>query len=190
MYWVIYLAYFPIALLLTYIIAKMVLKEYQDRVKINYPYHKTDIKWNLEILVKYPFYAFFGGVMAGLLGIGGGLILGPLLLELGIHPLISTATSNFLVLFTSSSTTLQFILLGMMNFHYGFVCTIASTMGSYIGTLVIQNLIQKTGRSSILIFSLALVLGVSTIFIPAHTLMDINHKVKEGLNIWIFNSPC
>jgi len=49
--------------------------------------------------------------MAGLLGIGGGLILGPLLLQLNIHPMVSTATSNFLVLFTASSTSIQFIIL-------------------------------------------------------------------------------
>jgi len=51
------------------------------------------------------------GILAGLLGIGGGLILGPLLLELGLHPIVSTATTNFLVLFTSSSTSIQFFLL-------------------------------------------------------------------------------
>ena len=56
-------------------------------------------------------YSFTSGCMAGLLGIGGGLILGPLLLQLNIHPMVSTATSNFLVLFTASSTSIQFIIL-------------------------------------------------------------------------------
>jgi len=56
-------------------------------------------------------------MLAGLLGIGGGTILGPLLLEIGLHPVVSTATSNFLVLFTSSSTSIQFILLvNLTNF--------------------------------------------------------------------------
>ena len=128
--------------------------------------------------------------MAGLLGIGGGLILGPLLLELGIHPIISTATSNFLVLFTSSSTSLQFIFHGMMNFKYGLVCTLFSTIGSYMGTVIIQRLVERTKRSSILIFSLALVLGISTIFIPSHTFIQIYNKMNQGINIWIFESPC
>jgi uncharacterized membrane protein YfcA len=168
----------------------MILREYNYRKSINYPYHYSDIKWSKEIIFKYPIYAFFGGIMAGLLGIGGGLILGPMLLDLGINPIISTATSNFLVLFTSSSTTIQFIILGMMNFKYGLVCTICSTLGSFIGTILIQKLIEQTRRSSILIFSLAIVLGVSTIFIPTHTIMIMNNKIKEGVNIWIFGSPC
>lgn len=178
------------ALLITILIASNILKEYKYRKSINYPFHETDLKWTLEVVIKYPMYAFFGGVMAGLLGIGGGLILGPLLLDLGINPLISTATSNFLVLFTSSSTTLQFIFLGMMNYKYGLVCIFCSTIGSFIGTLFIQRFLEKTGRSSILIFSLALVLGVSTFFIPSHTLMTLSSKLKDGVNIWLFNSPC
>jgi uncharacterized membrane protein YfcA len=128
--------------------------------------------------------------MAGLLGIGGGLILGPLLLELGLHPIVSTATSNFLVLFTSSSTSIQFILLGMMNVDFGIACTLASTIGSYIGTVLIQKLIEKTKRSSYLIFSLGIVLGLSTLLIPGHTLSNILKQVKEGKSIWKFNSPC
>jgi uncharacterized membrane protein YfcA len=141
-------------------------------------------------MIRYPLLAFCGGVMAGLLGIGGGLILGPLLLELGLHPVISTATSNFLVLFTSSSTSLQFILLGMMNFKYGLICTIASTLGSYIGTVFIHKLLDRTGRNSILIFSLAMVLGISTVFIPSYTFLQISQKLRDNIDIWVFRSPC
>ena len=165
----------------------MILKEYQNRKAIKYPYHKSDIKWSMGIVVRYPFYGFFGGVMAGLLGIGGGLILGPLLLDLGLHPMVSTATSNFLVLFTSSSTSVQFILHGMMNFKYGFVCTICSTVGSYIGTVAIQRLVESTGRASMLIFTLAIVLAASTVFIPTYTFIQI---LDNGKDIWKTGSPC
>lgn len=87
------------------------MSEYNYRKSIGYPYHRKDIHWTSYIIVVYPLYALMSGILAGLLGIGGGLILGPLLLELGLHPTISTATSNFLVLFTASSTSIQFIIL-------------------------------------------------------------------------------
>jgi uncharacterized membrane protein YfcA len=186
----IYASYLPIALLLTYIASIKIIKEYQYRLSIGYPFDSNDVKWNNEIFIKYPLYSFGSGVMAGLLGIGGGLIFGPLLLELGLHPLVSTATSNFLVVFTASSTSIQFILLGMMNVDYGIACTLASTVGSFIGTILIQRLIQRTKRNSYLIFTLASVLGISTIFIPAHTLMQLMEQVNDTKNIWTFNSPC
>jgi uncharacterized membrane protein YfcA len=110
-YWLIYFIYFPFALYMTYLAINKIRKEYEYRLSINYPYNSTDIKWAEGIFFKFPIYAFISGLMAGMLGIGGGLILGPLLLQLGLHPMVSTATSNFLVLFTSSSTSIQFIML-------------------------------------------------------------------------------
>jgi len=40
--------------------------------------------------------------VAGLLGIGGGMIVSPLLLELGVHPLVAAATSSLMVGLCSS----------------------------------------------------------------------------------------
>lgn len=164
--------------------------EYKYRLSINYPYHSSDVKWNYDIIIAYPIYSFFGGIMAGLLGIGGGLIFGPLLLELGLNPIVSTATSNFLVLLTSCSTSLQFILIGAMNYKYGLYCTVCSTLGSYLGTMAIQRLLEKTGRPSVLIFTMAIVEAISSVCIPLHTLSEIQKNVQQNIDIWKFSSPC
>lgn len=78
----------------------------------------------------------------------------------------------------------------MMNLDYGIACTIMSSVGSFIGTILIQKMIQKTGRNSFIIMALALVLGVSTVLIPAHTFLKILDQIKSGQSIWTFNSPC
>ena len=44
----------------------------------------------------------------GLLGIGGGIVIGPLLLELGADPVMAAATSALMVLFSSSSAALAY----------------------------------------------------------------------------------
>jgi uncharacterized membrane protein YfcA len=190
LYWSIYISYLPISLVITYIVGRLVYEEYNYRLEIGYPYHPSDIKWTKEIIIKYPLYALSAGILSGLLGIGGGLILGPLLLDLGVHPVITTATSNFMVVFISSSTTLQYIMLGMMNFDYGLVCTVLSTFGSFVGTYVIQKYLEKTKKNSVLVFVLAAVLGISTIFIPFHTLTQMSKQISTGQNIWEFHSPC
>lgn len=177
-------------MIITYYFSTKVLQEYRYRKTINYPYHQSDVKWTVEILVKYPIYAFFGGIMAGLLGIGGGLIFGPLLLEMGLNPLVSTATSNFLVLVTSFSTSVQFILIGAMNFNYGLFCTVCSTLGSYMGTVAIQRLLEKTGRTSVLIFTMAIVELISSICIPLHTYYEMKQNYSLKIDVWKFGSPC
>ena len=77
-----------------------------------------------------------------------------------------------------------------MNLDYGIACTVASTVGSFIGTLLIQNLLKKTGRNSYIVFVLGSVLCVSTILVPAHTVMQIFEKLQEGKSIWSFSKPC
>ena len=77
-----------------------------------------------------------------------------------------------------------------MNFQFGLACTISSSIGSFFGTIIIQKLVSKYKRYSILILILGGVLGVSTIMIPIHTLINIIKDVKDGRNIWTFSNPC
>ena len=58
---------------------------------------------------------------AGLLGIGGGMIVSPLLLELGLHPLVAAATSSLMVLFSASSAALSFAFDHLLNVQYALI---------------------------------------------------------------------
>ncbi len=151
--------------------------------------------WNKSLLIQYPIYGFLSGIVAGFVGIGGGLIIGPLLIELGINPTISTVTSNFLVLFTSSSTSLQFTILGMMNFSYGGICTFFSFLGSFIGTITVHKILVKVKRDSVLVFVLSFVLALCTILLPTYSVLKFieksgNNESGSNVDLFQFNSPC
>merc|ERR1712098_81814 len=79
-----------------------------------------DIKWNQSIysMIKYPLIATVAGLLGGLLGIGGGMIVSPLLMELGVEPRVAAATSAMCVMITASSATLQYALLGYFTWEY------------------------------------------------------------------------
>jgi hypothetical protein len=109
-YWWMYFVYIPIALLFTLYAIRDVKREYVYRISIGFPYDKNDISFNSSSYLKFPLIGLMVGILSGLLGIGGGLFLCPILLIMGINPITATCTSNFLMLFTSSSTSLQFIL--------------------------------------------------------------------------------
>ncbi|KAF8684289.1 hypothetical protein HU200_044371 [Digitaria exilis] len=55
----------------------------------------------------------------GIIGVGGGFILGPLLLELGILPQVSSATATFVMMFSSSMSVVQYYLLHRFPVPYG-----------------------------------------------------------------------
>lgn len=49
-----------------------------EREKVRYPYLPDDPVWNKKALRFYGVFTFIAGVVAGLIGIGGGMVLGPL----------------------------------------------------------------------------------------------------------------
>lgn len=47
---------------------------------------KQDVRWKMHQLLFYCFCGVIAGIVGGLLGLGGGFILGPLFLEMGVPP--------------------------------------------------------------------------------------------------------
>lgn len=122
--------------------------------------------------------SYFTGIAAGTLGIGGGMILGPFMLALGMEPTIATALSGFTVLFTSSSTTSQFIIAGAIHLQHAWVLMIFSLIGSFIGNLILKRLIKKYKRPSLVIWVIFGILMLSCCVLPAQTIY--NAIVKQG----------
>lgn len=50
--------------------------------------------WKVHQLILYCFCGILAGIVGGLLGLGGGFILGPLFLELGIPPQVHFIAFN------------------------------------------------------------------------------------------------
>ena len=78
----------------------------------------------------------FSGVLAGFLGIGGGVLLVPLLLALGYEPRQAVATSVLALLLTAVSGTWQNWRMGYLNFRHilylGIPALLAAQVGVYI----------------------------------------------------------
>ncbi|KAJ6725316.1 hypothetical protein OIU85_023166 [Salix viminalis] len=60
----------------------------------------------------FPVMALLAGMLGGLFGIGGGMLITPLLLQVGIAPERTAATCSLMVFFLSSMSALQYLLLG------------------------------------------------------------------------------
>ncbi|CAL1148296.1 unnamed protein product [Cladocopium goreaui] len=75
-------------------------------------------------LVVVPFLAMAVGLLAGLLGLGGGEFMVPLLLELGVQARVAAATSGFLIFFNTSSNVVHYLVAGTIEpfMGYGIAC--------------------------------------------------------------------
>jgi uncharacterized protein len=83
---------------------------------------------------------FISGILAGLLGIGGGTVIVPLLVALGFSPLESVATSSLTILITSISGTIQNWRLGYLDLkrviYLGFPALLIAQAGVVLANLL------------------------------------------------------
>ena len=190
LYWFLMFSFLIIVLAYDYFIINHIETEYSYRKIINFPYDEKDINWTKSTIIKLCCIGFIAGFVAGVIGIGGGVVLGPILLDLGIHPVVGTVTTNMLVLITSSSTTFQFILFKMLNIQYGIICIIFSALGSYCGTYLVNTYVKKTGKQSFIVLVLFCVVIISAAVLPLSSLLNIIDDYRKGYNIFEFESLC
>ena len=189
-YWLLLALAFAFAVVVTAFFARKNLKLWDLKAELNYRFSEGDVHWTTRNTIVHPCMCFLAGVAAGLLGIGGGLVLGPLFLEMGMLPEVSTSTSSFMVLFTSSTTTLQFLILGQLKLDYAGFLLPACFVGALAGVLIVKRMIKKYGRMSIVVFALATVIGASGIMIPAFGVYNLVKDIDEGQAPFVFTDFC
>ncbi|KAJ1415307.1 Transmembrane protein [Sesbania bispinosa] len=137
---------------------------------------KEITNWKIHQLCLYCSCGIVAGMVGGLLGLGGGFILGPLFLELGIPPQVASATSTFSMLFSSSMSVVQYYLLDRFPTSY-FV--LVATIAAFAGQHVVRKIIAVLGRASIIIFILALTIFISAISLGGVGIQNMIEKMEN-----------
>ena len=100
--------------------------------------------------------SFLVGIISGLFGIGGGIIHVPLMNFIGMPMHIATATSHFIITFTSFIGTLIFFGFKTVEIDFAIPLGIGAIIGAYVGA----NLALITGAEAIKkIIAVLLLLG-------------------------------
>jgi len=174
-YWLLEWAPLPILTIITYGYGRRLLREHKDRDRSSYV--KGDIQWNENNIIKYPLMSSIAGVAAALLGVGGGMVTGPLMLELGVLPEISRVTSAYMILFTSSCTSMQYLILGRIRADEAIWYMAWGFIGAVVGHHCVEYLLKKYNSTSVLVYLLAWAVLASALGMGA---VDIIDTVKNG----------
>ncbi|VAH83335.1 unnamed protein product [Triticum turgidum subsp. durum] len=189
-YWLATVSQVPFAVAFTaYIIyakrKKQVAHHHEDGKAHSSVHTKTETLPALAL----PLAAFVTGSLSGLFGIGGGLLLNPVLLQIGIPPQTAAATSSFMVLFCASMSMVQFILLGMDGIGeasvYAGICFVASIAG----VVLIERVVRKSGRVSMIVFLVTAIMALSTVIVTCFGALDVWTQYTGGAYMG-FKLPC
>ena len=101
--------------------------------------------------------SFFGGVASGLLGIGGGTLVVPILIvAMGMPIHYATATSMFTMIFTSISGVAKYVQADRINFPVALLLATGTIFGAQVGAYTSKKI---SGRNLGLIFGIMLVVA-------------------------------
>jgi hypothetical protein len=129
-YWAVVMLPATVALPLTYSFGKELVYAGERKKQLGFKAERGDIKWDDKCTTLYPAICFACGIAAGALGIAAGMILSPVLLELGMSPAVAAATSGFAVLFTSSCTRYDWFICFLVTHIIIFLQPAISSAGS------------------------------------------------------------
>ncbi len=117
--------------------------------------------------VKLSLIGAFAGLLSGLLGIGGGGIISPLMLILGYNPKKIAAITAFVVPFSSFSGFLTYWAMGSVDWEIVLVASIGGIIGAVAGTHFMHNKLNHQTIKKILgliLLFMAIKLIVKAIF--------------------------
>jgi uncharacterized membrane protein YfcA len=106
--------------------------------------------------------SFFGGLASGLLGIGGGVLIVPimtLVMEVPIH--VATATSMFTMIFTSTSGVTQHYMANHISLEYVLPLALGTILGAQLGAYTSKRLSAKYLRA--IFGAMLIVVGIQMI---------------------------
>lgn len=172
-YWMLQGLVILIVLGVSYYMRGVLIEKWQLKKRIGYIYSAGDVEWNELNTVVYPCICFFAGVFAGMFGVGGGIVKGPLMLQMGVHPLVASATCAVMIMFTSVAATAMFMAFGTLTWDYGMFLFVIGLLATCVGQFGVSYLVEKYKRVSLVSLSIGAVVAISTLLMGLQSIFSI-----------------
>jgi hypothetical protein len=166
---------------LVYFIVKGINSKTKMKDSLGYYWEERDFKMKYKNMSVICVVSVIAGICAGMLGMSGGTFLSPLLLSYRIRPEITAATSSFLLFFTSSISTLQFLYIKQLQTSLALILLLSSVVGSLLGITVVNKFIEKHKRASLLVILISIFLTISSISMLIYAFDSISSVSLQSL---------
>ena len=150
----------------------------------------SDIRYHGSQLWTLLTFAFFGGFVSGAFGLGGGSVMQPMLISMGVPPAVSSATGMYMIMFSSAATSVMYATYNALDIPYALWLGTWSIIGFLFGVRIIERKVRESGRQSIIVYILAFILGISAILVPIFNGIEVYQDMQQGKDIWKMHDFC
>ncbi len=116
------------------------------------------------------------GLLSGIFGVGGGFLMTPLLIMIGIPPTVAAASDSNQIVGASTSGTIAHFRLGNVDFKMGILLLIGGVAGGTLGVQIIKVLRQLGNADFLIKITYVLMLG----FIGSYMLLESIQSLKKS----------
>lgn len=145
---------------------------------------RSPVDWvsggELAKVLRFPLVAFGAGFLGGLLGLGGGVIVGPVLLEMGMHSEAVQATTAAFVFLSSSIATIQFAVLSQHVWHYALWYSAVTVAATILGQYLCEVYVRRRRQYSYVTLAIAGVLLASLAGLSVVGVHQLAQDLHEG----------
>ncbi|MBI1422341.1 MAG: TSUP family transporter [Gammaproteobacteria bacterium] len=120
-------------------------------------------------------FGFIVGLLSGLVGVGGGFLITPLLIFTGVPPLVAVATGSAQIVGTSAAGSYAHWRLGNVDFKMAILLLLGSWTGGGLGVFLARALQQSGQFGNIVTFLYVVLLG----FIGISMLIESVNAVRR-----------
>ncbi len=125
------------------------------------------------------------GLLSGIFGVGGGFLMTPLLIMIGIPPTVAAASDSNQIVGASTSGTLAHFRLGNVDFKMGLLLLLGGIVGGTAGVQVIKVLRQLGNADFLINLTYVLMLGIIGGYMFAESLQSMRKAQRNipGLGV-------
>ncbi|CAJ1334123.1 unnamed protein product [Effrenium voratum] len=171
-FWILYFSAVPWVLLFAVAFRQLLVKEFEQKLRQGYSFGPGEVRWDYRNTVKYPLVCGLAGLLAGLFGVGGGIVKGPLMLEMGILPSVASASAAAMILYTSAAASASFLVFGLLHPLYGVLFFLLGLVCTALGQYLVGRWVHKHNRQSPIVLSIGTVILLSSAFVLVNTVVS------------------
>jgi uncharacterized membrane protein YfcA len=120
------------------------------------------------------------GFLSGLFGVGGGFLMTPLLIMVGIPSTVAAATDSNQIVAASTSGTFAHYRLGNVDFKMGFLLLIGGVVGGTLGVQLIKILRAMGNADFVIKVTYVIMLGVIGSYMFVESLQSMRKTAPEA----------
>ena len=125
--------------IVAYVGVKINEREQYLKLKYSQGIVDSDIRFTGKAVVQLILLGLIGGFISGALGLGGGTIFNPILLNMGLPPSVASSTSMYLVFFSTASSSVLYFIYGLLDIYYAMWLGLWAIIGTVAGLIILNN---------------------------------------------------